>query len=103
LLVEKILGCLNPFSQYLIREVSKGENTSDKVWELDAAIFKGTRGEVKKENLFKTSSEMFVIYKYTNDPGMLCKSAKYTGGAFVKCKDLLPIEEERLFETSVLV
>lgn len=46
---------------------------------------------------------MFVIYKYTNDPRMLCKSSKYTGGAFVECKDLLPSEEAILFETSVLV
>lgn len=46
---------------------------------------------------------MFVIYKYTNDPSMLCKSAKYTGDEFVQCRDLLPKEEERLFETSVLV
>ena len=33
-----------------------------------------------------------------------CKSVddKYTDGHFVHCKDLLPKEEETLFETSIL-
>jgi len=47
-----------------------GDAGTTKVWELDEAIFKKPQGEVSKENLFKTSSEMFVIYKYTNDPHM---------------------------------
>ena len=80
--------------------MNKGEDRTEKVWELDEAIFKGR--EVKQENLFKTSSEMFVIYKYTNDPRMIVKSSKYTGNAFTECKDLLPKEEAVLFETSVL-
>lgn len=101
-LFEKVLGSLNPFSQFIIREIDSGENTSEKVWELDEAIFKGTKGEVKKENLFKTSAEMFVIYKFANDPRMVVKSAKYTGSEFTECKNLLPLEEAILFETSVL-
>jgi hypothetical protein len=34
-LFEKILGSLNPFSQFIIREIDACENTSEKVWELD--------------------------------------------------------------------
>lgn len=45
---------------------------------------------------------MFVIYKYTNDPKMVVKSAKYTEGLFTECSNLLPAEEELLFETSIL-
>lgn len=45
---------------------------------------------------------MFAIYKYANDPHMLVKSTKYTGGIFMPCKDLLPKEEETLFETSII-
>jgi hypothetical protein len=74
----------------------------EKVWELDEAIFQKPRGEVRRENLFRTSAEMFAIYKYTNDPHMQVKSTKYTGGFFVPCKDLLPKEEETLFETSII-
>jgi hypothetical protein len=99
-LLEKVLGCLNPFSQYIIREMNRGDDSTEKVWELDEAIFKGRK--IKKENLFKTSAEMFVIYKYTNDPRMIVKSSKYTDNAFTECKDLLPKEEAVLFETSVL-
>lgn len=85
----------------MIREMNQGED-SKKLWELDEAIFKNSKGEVKKENLFKTSSEMFVIYKYTNDPHMVVKSDKYTDGEFTECKNLLPKEESTLFETSIL-
>ena len=45
---------------------------------------------------------MFAIYKHANDPLMLVRSTKYTDGHFVHCKDLLPKEEETLFETSIL-
>lgn len=55
-----------------------------------------------KENLVKSTAEMFVIYKYTNDPRMQVKSEKYTEGLFTECRHLLPKEEELLFETSIL-
>lgn len=51
----------------------KGES-SQKLWEIDEAIFRKPPGEVRRENLIKTSSEMFVIYKFTNDPHMMVKS-----------------------------
>lgn len=97
-LLSKLLGSLNPFSQYLISEIISGED--GKVWELDEAMFQGQT--IRKENLVKSTSEMFVIYKYTNDPKMVVKSAKYTDGLFTECRNLLPVEEELLFETSIL-
>lgn len=36
-LLSKLLGSLNPFSQYLISEMVSGEN--GKFWELDEAMF----------------------------------------------------------------
>ena len=57
---------------------------------------------MRRENLFRTSAEMFAIYKYANDPHMLVRSAKYTDGQLIPCKDLLPKEEETLFETSII-
>jgi len=45
---------------------------------------------------------MFAIYKYVNDPLLQVKSAKYTEDNFLQCKDLLPNQEETLFETSIL-
>ncbi len=82
--------------------MNSGSDSSNKIWELDEAIFKKHSGEVRRENLFKTSSEMFVIYKYTNDPHMMVKSQLYTEGMFQECKNLLPPEESVLFETSIL-
>lgn len=52
----------------------EGKGKNEKLWELDEAIFNKPPGEVKKEHLIKSSSEMFAIYKYTNDPRMIVKS-----------------------------
>ena len=71
-LFEKVMGSINPFSQYVIRELKDQSNA--KLWELEESIFKKPSGEVKRESLIRSSSEMFVIYKYTNDPFMQCKS-----------------------------
>jgi len=50
----------------------------------------------------KTSSEMFVIYKYLNDPMMRVKSHKYTKGEFVIVKDLFNAADSSLFESTSL-
>jgi hypothetical protein len=43
--------------------------------------------------LHKDSSEMFVIYKYVNDPLLKVKSEKYTTmPEFVQAKDLFPMK-----------
>jgi len=73
-----------------------------KLWELEESIFNKPLGEVRRENLFRSSSEMFVIYKYTNDPLMLVKSDRYTEGKFVPVRALFPKEESLIFETSIL-
>lgn len=102
-LFEKVMGSINPFSQYIIREMRDPVGQSDvKLWELEESIFNKPLGEVKRESLFRSSSEMFVIYKYTNDPLMLVKSDRYTEGKFVPVRALFPKEESLIFETSIL-
>ena len=99
-LFEKLMGSLNPFSQYIIREMLSSE-TTHKSWQLDESIF-GNKPDVKPEFLTKTSSEMFVIYKFTQDSSLKVKSEKYTHGEFVECKELLPKEESSLFESQIV-
>jgi len=102
-LFEKVMGSINPFSQYIIREMGDPVGKSDvKLWELEESIFNKPLGEVKRESLFRSSSEMFVIYKYTNDPLMQVKSDRYTEGKFVPVRDIFPKEESLIFETSIL-
>lgn len=96
------MGSLNPFSQFIVREMIEGADKNEKLWELDEAIFNKPAGEVKKEHLIKSSSEMFAIYKFTNDPRMIVRSSKYTNGEFIECRHLLPQEESVFFETSIL-
>lgn len=68
---------------------------------LDDAIFKNSENKVKKENLLKTSAEMFSIYIYVKDPMMEVKSDKYTNGEFKKVKDLISIEENLLVSSQM--
>lgn len=56
---------------------------------------------MNREYLVKTSSEMFAIYKYTNNPRMIVRSTKYTKGQFVEVKDIID-QEGSLLETSIL-
>lgn len=68
-----------------------GDSTTQH-WELDEKILQRHPDEsIKKENLLKTSAEMFSIYLYTKDPTMCMKSDKYTGGEFKAVKDLVSI------------
>lgn len=97
------MSSINPFAQFIIQEFHL-ENKSEKDtkhWQMEESIFQKPAGEtVKQENLLKTSSEMFVIYKFTNDPFMKVKSAKYTEDKFVCIKDLYT--QQTLLETSPL-
>ena len=70
---------------------------------LHESLFKkpGTPGEVKKENLYKTSAEMFSIYIYVKDPMMQVKSDKYTEGEFKKVKDLVSLEDSLLVSSQI--
>ena len=98
---EILMGSINPFAQYIIREV-KAQEQAEKHWQLEPSIFRKPDNEVNRQNLIRTSSEMFVIYKFTNDPQMKVKSVRYTQDKFVPVKDLFPEEESTLFETSIL-
>jgi hypothetical protein len=83
-------------------ELAKSSTTTfDKVWELEESIFEKPAGTVKREYLYKTSAEMFTIYKYTNSPVMKVCSDKYTNGVFIEVKDILN-QENSLLETSIL-
>ena len=53
------------------------------------------------EHLKKTTSEMYVIYKYTRDPMLKVKSEIYTEDEFKMVKDLFP--EKNLLQVSPLV
>lgn len=36
---ETVLGCLNPFSQFVVKEIMTKSDSFEKVWELDESIF----------------------------------------------------------------
>ena len=100
-LFSRLLTSINPFAQFVLQELiieQKGRyaSRSEKHWVLDEAIFKKPAGEVKKENLYKTSSEMFSIYIFVKDPMMQVKSDKYTNGEFKKVKDLISLDDSLL-------
>ena len=71
-----------------------------KNWTLESTIFSKPPEEVKQDNLMKTSSEMFVIYKYFSDPLIKVKSVKYTEDKYEHIKDMFP--KTNLLQTSPL-
>ena len=99
---------VNPFAQFIIKEINERpafslSDQDQKYWELDEQIFRKPQGEkVKPENLFKTSYEMFAIYKFTNDPAMRIKSAKYTGNEFKQVMEIIKVEDS-LLESSQMI
>lgn len=96
------MGSINPFAKFIIQELHEARQ-GEKLWLLEESIFgrKPTDG-TRRDNLIRTSSEMFVIYKYTNDPLMRVKSEVYTGDQFIPVRDLFPQQEPLLYETSLL-
>ena len=73
-LFSRLLTSINPFAQFIIQELVEQNQGAkiggEKHWELDEAIFKKPPGTVKKENLYRTSAEMYSIYIYAKDPMM---------------------------------
>jgi hypothetical protein len=75
-----LMTSVNPFAKFIMQEMIDRPSYSvseadQKYWELDEAIFGRSPAEpVKRENLLKTSFEMFAIYKFSNDPSMRVKS-----------------------------
>lgn len=102
MLFSQLLTSVNPFSKFIVKEMIERPSYSvsekdQKYWELDEAIFGRPPGEhVNPENLFKTSYEMFAIYKYNNDPSMNVKSQRYTNGEFKQVLEIVNVEESLL-------
>lgn len=65
------------------KEKSEAENAAanlKKNWELHESLFKkGPNHKVNPDNLIKSSSQMFTVYKYCENPNLLVKSQTYTG------------------------
>lgn len=88
-LITSIFSQINPFAQYVIQDVfedslskpdDKKASDQKQKWELHESLFKkGPEHQVNKDNLIKTSSQMFTVYKYYENPNLLVKSKQYTG------------------------
>lgn len=109
-LITSIFSQINPFAQFVIQDVfedSKNaaatkENADDesnedakiekKKWELHESLFKkGPNHKVNPDNLVKSSSQMFSVYKYFENPALLVKSQMYTGkDEYKEIKQLVP-------------
>lgn len=71
------MASINPFASYVIDEC-KQEGDVKKEWTLEESLFQ-KKGAAEESKLQKNSSEMFIIYKYLNDPLLKVKSEKYCG------------------------
>jgi hypothetical protein len=79
------MASINPFASYVIEEC-KQDGKVEKEWTLEESLFQNKpvsqqqqTPEQREAKLKKDSAEMFVIYKYVNDPLLKVKSEKYTG------------------------
>jgi len=93
------MASINPFASFAIDECKEKEG--GKHWTLEESLFQ-KKGPSEESKLQKNSSEMFIIYKYLNDPLLKVKSEKYCGNGedFVQIKDLFPLRN--LLQTSPL-
>ena len=104
-LIASVFSQINPFAQFVIQDVFEDSRSKkdpnpkedsqppqNKVWELHESLFKkGPAHVVPKDNLIKSSSQMFSVYKYYENPNLLVKSNYYTGKEdFVEIKSLVP-------------
>ena len=109
-LITSIFSQINPFAQFVIKDVfedsknaaaakekseADAEDAADKQkknWELHESLFKkGPNHKVNPDNLIKSSSQMFTVYKYCENPNLLVKSQTYTGkDDFQEIKQLVP-------------
>ena len=74
-LFKQLMASINPFASYVIDEC-KQEQDVGKEWTLEESLFQ-KKGQIEESKLQKNSSEMFIIYKYLNDPLLKVKSEKY--------------------------
>ena len=66
------MASINPFSKYVIEEAERGgtdvstlKEYSQRNWVLEKEIF---HRPLVEQNLHKTSAEMYVTYKFYNNP-----------------------------------
>lgn len=67
---------------------------------LEPTIFSKPPEQISEDSLKKSSSEMFVIYKFFSDPLIKVKSTKYTNDEYVEIKELFP--KHNLLQTNPL-
>lgn len=89
-LVSNVLSQINPFSQYVVQDIlhesqkeedpeNPSEDEKERHWKLHENLFKkGPEHVVNPDNLIKTSSQMFSVYKYYENPGLQVQSNYYT-------------------------
>lgn len=102
-LFRQLMSSINPFSSYVLNECQQGSSTDEqKTWTLEESIFQNPAppqaGQTQEDRLKKTSSEMFVIYKYVSDP--LLKVRHSDEKDFQQIKDFFP--GHNLLQTSPL-
>jgi hypothetical protein len=64
----QIFSQINPFSQFVIKDICEEEKSED--WNLHENLFKRENHEVNPENLIKSSSQMYSIYRYYENPSL---------------------------------
>ena len=110
-LISSLFSQINPFAQFVIRDVfeesvrasnksqqpSGGEDQAEDAsqarnWQLHENLFKrNPQHQVNQENLLKSSAQMFSVYKFYENPGLLVKSKAYTDkDDFVEVRKLVP-------------
>lgn len=98
-LFKQLMASINPFSKYVIDECQQ-QGEEEKPWKLEPAIFTKPAEQISEDSLKKTSSEMFVIYKFFSDPLIKVKSKEFTNDEYAEIKDLFP--KENLLQTNPL-
>jgi hypothetical protein len=76
------------------------KKNDERTWELNESLFKRPGHEVNPENLRKTSSQMFSLYKFYENPCLLVKNNHQTGKeGFIEVGELVP--KITFFETPI--
>lgn len=98
-LISAVFSQINPFAQFVIQDVcepkeelKEDDDSTKPQWHLHEDLFKKSpTHEVNPENLLKTSSQMFSVYKFYENPSLLVKSQHYRGSDdFVEVRELVP-------------
>ena len=72
--------------------MKEDDDSTKPQWHLHEDLFKKSpTHEVNPENLVKTSSQMFSVYKYFENPSLQVKSQHYRGSDdYVELRELVP-------------